>query len=120
MAQAGKSLQGRMSTGSPLLRLFGEPVADLQTGAHPHVVFRRLLLGLVSLQVHICRPLVDWISGTDGSRAREETIYCAPWGEKFGQGLRVRLRLASYTRCTTYRVPLQRYCRVGMLVATAG
>lgn len=91
-------MQGRtMPTGSPLLRLFGEPApaADLRTGAHPHVVFRWLAAGLVSLQVRICRPLMKWISGTKGPKCEGGII---PWEEKCSQGLCGRLRLASTHR----------------------
>lgn len=63
---------GTMPTGSPLLRLFGEPAADLRRGAHPHVVFRRLLLVLCHSRFASAVLLMKWNPGTNGPKARDQ------------------------------------------------
>lgn len=47
-----------------------EPAADLRRGAHPHVVFRRLLLVLCHSRFASAVLLMKWNSGTNGPKAK--------------------------------------------------
>lgn len=61
---------GTTVTGSPLLRLLGEPAADLRRSAHPHVVFRLLVLVLCDSRFASAVLLMKWNPGTNGPRAQ--------------------------------------------------
>lgn len=79
----------------------GEPAADLRRGAHPHVVFRRLLLVLCHSRFASAVLLMKCKPGTNGPKAKGEYTL----GAKVQAGLCRCLRLGHYTRCSTRLLP---------------
>lgn len=69
---AGRPMQGRCQRVHRYCGSWVEPAADLRRGAHPHVVFRRLLLVLCHSRFASAVLLMKWNPGTNGPRTQGE------------------------------------------------